>query len=418
MLRLNSITSCNVNGIPLYTSNLYKKIETYRNYIKDNLQKENNEDELYVFTVQGLYGYRCGIFGYLLNKISYTLSQKSNPTFIQLLLNSLFNLDMKGNDYEILSLPSVLLFRLMPFLNIGIWDLKNNMFPYNSYMKYNNNNSLSNNFTSLFTFKPFFDSGCGIYSNIEPIETGFERWNVYKNIKNYFNKGLIWSIFKKDNKVITVINVDMIDDYCSYSASTEQIKQILNVKNTLYKKYIEKYEDICYETYITGNFLPEIKPLFTLEVDCRILEYTEILQIIRNENLQIHYTDNDKYILYDKNTNILNSSKHAINNITTFNFIKNNDVSINISQEIIQDTEKIKEENKEQKPEEIKEEIKGEEKKESILSNLIFDYFRKSPVSLTPNPSSSPTPNPTPNLSPKTNSPNSEYSKTDDEWVI
>jgi hypothetical protein len=94
MLSVKSITSCNINTIPLYSNNIAKIISEYKNYIK-NIYNNNyiiEDDELIINCVQGIYAYRCGLIGYLSNLLSYTLSKKSNPVFLQSVINRCINI--------------------------------------------------------------------------------------------------------------------------------------------------------------------------------------------------------------------------------------------------------------------------------------------------------------------------------------
>ena len=73
MLNLKSITSLNIKGTPLKTDNLSKRIFEYKNYINDNIKNPENKD-LVIISVQGLYGYRVGLIGLLLNNIVFNIS--------------------------------------------------------------------------------------------------------------------------------------------------------------------------------------------------------------------------------------------------------------------------------------------------------------------------------------------------------
>ena len=45
MLRLKSITSANIDGVPLISSNLKYRLNEYKRYINDNIKENNNEEE-------------------------------------------------------------------------------------------------------------------------------------------------------------------------------------------------------------------------------------------------------------------------------------------------------------------------------------------------------------------------------------
>ena len=129
MFCVNSITSYKFNGIPLTDNNIPKKIVDYNNFVSGNLS-ENNLDKvnLNIITINGLYGYRTGIVGWISNFCSLYLSKKNNPTRFQRFLNYMFNKDDKkilGNDFEIISYYLSLFNRCIPIINYGNWDPKN-----------------------------------------------------------------------------------------------------------------------------------------------------------------------------------------------------------------------------------------------------------------------------------------------------
>lgn len=128
MLSIKSITSCNINGNPLTSYELSKRIYEYKDYIKNNISKKNdfkiNDNDLVIVCVQNLYGYRTGILGYLGNLLSYRLSQYNNPTLFQRIIKNVFSYEIKSNDYELLSFITSFISRKIPIINIGNWDFK------------------------------------------------------------------------------------------------------------------------------------------------------------------------------------------------------------------------------------------------------------------------------------------------------
>ena len=105
MLTIKSITSCNLNTTPLYSNNISQTISEYKKQFKD-IYNENYivvEDDLVINSIQGVYGYRCGLLGYLSNLVAYKFSEKSNPEFLQMFLNRFVNKTINSNDYEIIS---------------------------------------------------------------------------------------------------------------------------------------------------------------------------------------------------------------------------------------------------------------------------------------------------------------------------
>jgi hypothetical protein len=259
MLSIKSITSYNINNTPLFSSDLSKKIHGYKKYINNNLNKDFNENELVIVSIHNLYGYRTGILGYLSSLLSYKLSQYSNPTCIQTVLKNLFNCEIKSNDYEIVSFIISFISRKIPLINIGNWDLKKNLFK-NIFNYEQTNLSLPSifNLRSIYLLNPVFDSGCCLYSNIKPLEYGFERWNIVENAsfsEKLYNKGINWSFFQSKNKKsgIAILNLSVIDNLPDW-LNILQFKQIIKLKEKLENKYALNVIYEKYETYIIGNF--------------------------------------------------------------------------------------------------------------------------------------------------------------------
>lgn len=318
MLSVKSIISCNLNTTPLYSNNVYKTICEYKNHIKYLYNKDYiiEDDELIINCVQGIHGYRCGLIGYVTNLLCYDLSKINNPIFLQALLNRVLNKKMISNDYEIFSFFISFISSKIPLLNIGLWDIKQNLFYNDTIFKYN---VINNSFTSIFNLKsvymlrPLFDCGSTIYSNKQYTECGFEPWDTNDRgsfKQKIFNKGLVWAFYESNNKKngIVVINIDMIDDAPQWIYLL-QLKQIVRLKEYLQNKFLSNdnnYEK--YETYIVGDFKTE----FNLH---------NILPDIKN---RLNIFENANIIMCDDDT--LNISNNDSNNITNTNFIFYNDL--------------------------------------------------------------------------------------------
>lgn len=323
MLTIKSITSCNINGKPLYSSNLSKRIIEYKTYVDSNYDSKYklNDNELTIVGVQGLYGYRCGMIGYLSNLLNYQLSQRFNPTLFQNFINRFATNKVLSNDIEIITFWISFLSGKIPLLNIGTWDLKKNLFKNHPILKYSISNiSLPSifNLNSIYLLKPIFDCGCSIYSNKKPIESGFERWNNWDRgyfKHRIFNNGMVWSTYESENKrnAITIINLKMTEDAPSW-ISDLQIVEMVRLKQKLERKFYDPYYE-RYETFIMGDFQIEFNKgnLELLKLN-HIRIYNKDLENLfkadlfvkeyDNKNLVLHseYIKKENDMLYVKNT--------------------------------------------------------------------------------------------------------------------
>ena len=321
MLHIKSITSCNINGLPLFSSDLSKRIHEYKKYISENLNENYNitDNELCIVCIQGLYAYRCGLLGYLSNLCSYKLSQNNNPSYFQRCINYFTNCDVKSNDYEIFSYGLSLISRTIPFINILNWDFKSQLFENNKILKYSKNYSMPSifNLTSIYLLKPIFDSGCAIYSNRKETENGFELWNVLENCDllqyKMFNSGITWSFYESDNKKsgIMIFNINILRETPEW-VTILQLKQIIELKERLDLKFAKTINYEVYDTFILGNFsilfnlrnvLEEVNNMYKIfEINnFKLINEYEKSSLITDTNFIFHnrYTNKD-------NDNLLN----------------------------------------------------------------------------------------------------------------
>ena len=316
---MNSITSCKFNGIPLIDGNISKKICEF-----NKLFENKNSNDLNIVAINGLYGYRTGITGWVLNLCSFYLSRNSNPKLIQNFLNYVFKEESKilSNDFEIISYYLSLVSRSIPILNYGNWDPKSfllNNKESNMYMVKNLSLPKIYDLNSLYLLSPLLDCGCAIYSNKTPEYTGFEKWKLWNNIEfkdKKFNKGITWAFYKNNNSGITVIalNLHSSDSSLLYNM---QIQQIIKLKKHLEEKFSHDLSN--YETYITGDFTNELK----ISVDSLLGENLEIIENSLNNHL----------ILYSNNSKKHNSVERISifeDEVIKVNFSKNVDVKINV----------------------------------------------------------------------------------------
>lgn len=377
MLNIKSITSCNISGIPLFSSNLSTRIYEYKKYISENLNENYTfkENELCIVCIQGLYGYRCGLLGYLSNLCSYKLSQYNNPSYFQRCIKYFSKYDVKSNDYEIFSYGLSLLGRAIPLINIGNWDFKSNLFSNNKILKYSSPNySIPNIFdlSSIYLLRPIFDSGCAIYSNRKQFDCGFEEWNILENcdlIKyKMFKTGINWSFFESDDKksAIMIFNVNILNETPEW-VTVSQFKQIIELKDYLELKF-EKLNYEVYDIFILGNFgvifnlrnvLEEVNNIYKIFQDrgLNLINECEKSNLITDTNFIFHnrYTNKDT-------ENLLNVKAKS-------DYVIESDVIHNIEFE----EERLKERTEEiikEKTEEIIEKIPEETIQESINKKI------------------------------------------------
>ena len=308
MLSIKSITSCNIDGLPLLSSNLSKRMYEYKKYISENLNEnyEINENELCIVCIQGLYGYRSGLLGYISNLCSYKLSQYSNPNYLQKCVNYVTGNNFESNDYEISSYLFSLISRAVPILNIGNWDFKQKLFSTNKILTYiSQNYSLPSifNLSSVYLLEPLFDSGCSIYSNKKDSYSGFENWNILKNCEfkyKLFNSGINWSFFESENKKsgIMIIGVNILCDTPEW-VTVLQIKQIVALKEKLELRFVKTSDYEIYDTFITGDFsvlfnlrniLDEVNILYKIFEDSglKIINDCESSNLVTSTNFILH----------------------------------------------------------------------------------------------------------------------------------
>lgn len=377
MLSIKSITSCNINGNPLTSYELSKRIYEYKDYIKNNISKKNdfkiNDNDLVIVCVQNLYGYRTGILGYLGNLLSYRLSQYNNPTLFQRIIKNVFSYEIKSNDYELLSFITSFISRKIPIINIGNWDFKKNLFD-NSHIKYEQSNlSMPSifNLSSIYLLNPLFDNGCCIYSNMVPLENGFEKYNLENRGEfkhKLFNNGINWCFFQSKNKKsgISIINLSIIKDIPDWVYNI-QFKQIVELKEKLERKYALNILCKNYETFIIGDFDVD----FNKRNDT--FDIKEYWNIFEQSELHIISSSDKNFILYN----------NFINKDSVYNEIKKTTYNIkddNITTLLFENENKVIDEN--EKYNVIFNDEKFETKKKfyKVLSDIKYFYKSKKEV--------------------------------------
>ena len=116
-LDLKYIASVNLNYKPFFSSQFEK--DRWKNDIDTALPKSlnENENELTILFLQGLYGYRSGVIGYLANLLSVTCGKYFNTYLLKFIINSVFQTKFNCNDLELLTGIISIINRQILFLN-------------------------------------------------------------------------------------------------------------------------------------------------------------------------------------------------------------------------------------------------------------------------------------------------------------
>lgn len=386
-LNLKCLMNMNINSIPLFSQNSNIKNSTWKKMIDENITSSSSDDDLTVVCLQEAYGYRTGILGWSFTFISSYITSYI-PNCVQNFMNRYIFTKNKiyCTPLDIVITSVVLLNRIIPIINYGVWDNKLRIFNHNknkSVLKYiNKNNSVTNifDYRSLFCLDPLFDSGCCIMSNKKPLYTGFERLDLYckENLQDRLcNKGIVWSYYKSDNKGILIMTYNLSENIGELSKLLE-LDQILTLQENLESILLEK-EETNIESYIIGDF----------KVQCYNNDNLSFRDLLANYN--VAFINNFNYYIFYKNiTNKLNAHiiTNEINSIFKVNFeqveVKDEvEVIVNVEEEVNDEVEVIV--NVEEEVNVVDQGVDIEEKvevdvKESFI-NPIYDYFKRlSPI--------------------------------------
>jgi hypothetical protein len=386
MLKIKSINSFNIEGIPLMSNNLYKRLNEYKEYISNNIQKEAiKSNELVILNIQGLYAYRVGLIGWVSNYITSKLSKYSNPTCIKSLLNVISSQnDIVFNDFEFMSLFLSLISRAIPVINIKNWDPKENLFNNDVFKHFVNNISKPSifNLSSIYLMQPLFDSGLGTYSNKKPTEYGFEKWKIWDRLNfrgKLFNKGMAWSYFESEDKKngIMIINIELESNLCDIFM-IEQLNQLVSLIKFLKIKFIKLNELKRYETFVTGNFGVEFKLSNILE------EINYKYNIIKQADLEILCDSGSEtsthFIMYNKveNENFENKIINTISmKILNDEIINVDFISVENTDEVAVNIDNIDNENNQYDQNNEDVEDKKELEENNFKINIKDEYFNK-----------------------------------------
>lgn len=309
-LNLKCITTWNLNKIPWFSNIQNGLWNDVKNHIDISLNNTNNniqnENDLVITCIQGIYGYRAGLFGYTTKYLTSYLPY--NPLYLKNIIQN----NIECNDFDIISGSLTYITRIIPFFNIGVWDDKNTIFNHNynnSILKHKTvSSSLKGGIFSTFCNTPILDNGCAIFSNRPPHQTGTFSFD-YKT-KTYFdsliNRGCVWNYYLSDNGFtgIMVLTFTSSDNPINNEIT---IKQLLLWFNLLRQQYSTNV--LSYETYIVGEFENDL--LFFLDDEEEIFKITHI--------------HNNTYILFNTTYNIYENYENYENSqvITNYKFNDN-----------------------------------------------------------------------------------------------
>lgn len=261
-LHLKYISQWNLENTPIFSYDNNKNYKSRKQTIDKNLptEEELNENDLVIFCIEEMYGYRTGIFGYISKLLSNSISQHvASTSVLQNIFNYIFKTNFICDDIEFVSLLITLINRPIPLLNFGVWDDKYKIFKENSnrtvLKNINYNDSMNGMFdviSNLF-YCPFFDSGLSILSNKPSYASGFERLTSHSSFSSYKNHGFAWSYFKKDDdnqKGIMAICINLSDNKENKVKEIE-CQQMINLVEALKETYSKDVK--LYETYIIGD---------------------------------------------------------------------------------------------------------------------------------------------------------------------
>jgi len=241
----------NFNSIPFHSpSNFDRDFDIIKEFIDDIDQN----DEFSIVCLNGVYGYRSGIFGFLMNHLSKCI--KNQPTCIKNFVNGKCFKDdpFYCNDIDIIASYCCYINRFIPILNFGYWDNQKTFINHNyfqSQLKYINNDSQQ----KLFSFSnPMLDSGCAFISNKSPLYKGFvplEKSDSY--LDKLINKGIQWNYYEIQKVGYIFITFNLSSDR-SYTRKWFEIEEIICLANEIQLKYVNFDIITDFHCIIIGDF--------------------------------------------------------------------------------------------------------------------------------------------------------------------
>lgn len=225
-------------------------------FFKDFINNYNvSPTKFNLIIINNMYGFRAGLLSLFPNVFNLPCPQRCLTNILNSFLNE-DEIQIALNDCELFFGLILMINRyFLPFLNFGAIDYKKIL--YNSIstiFSYFNNKSIP----KLFNFSSFFDSGSAIISNKIAIFDGFVPLNKknYSILDKLCNKGIMYSIFIEENKMIFVLTFNLSDT----QDVTEKFTEFFQIHN-LYKNLLEEHFHskqnnnlLNYEVYIIGDF--------------------------------------------------------------------------------------------------------------------------------------------------------------------
>lgn len=281
-LRLKSISTWNVWGIPWFSKDLSKRMKEWTGYIYDKMSEDQEvqDNDLIVSCVQEAWGYRVGILGYPINWIAYKNTCCETNVISSIANTFISGNKIQANDSEMLAGAWCIGTRAIPILNAGVWDPKRCMYKHikkekstlDVPLKFSyvygacpKNKSVSGMFNlRSIILQPILDSGCCIFSNKPAFKSGYERWNTWGSAgfeEDMANKGIVWAYYESSDfqQGISVMTLHIAG--ASPSGTDEsQLSQIASLKVKLEQLFSSRV--LQYDTYLAGDFNIEFTKRF------------------------------------------------------------------------------------------------------------------------------------------------------------
>ena len=396
---INSISLWKLTSSSSFKSTKIKLDEAYNNILN---KKTGNQNELHVACIYNLPSYRCGIFGWLFSFFCDYLPK----TYM---LAYCFRTMRWTDDAQLLSKSVSWVNRMVPILNFGTWNRKQQFLNYNknhSIFGYGgeNNKSMSTMFDFFKT--PFYDSGCAIISNVPAYASDFIPFDL--KIKN---RGILWNYYDEFKVLVITLSTDNSSDH----GVTSVLEKTMEVQKDISSKFI------CKTTYIIGDFKKEIifdkDIIHTLSYKFKIKPITGCSNNLTSYVIHNYSYDNlyqDDKIFKIKNV-VVTSPKFAdmikLENISITKIIQQKTITTEV-EDVDDDIEAghpnspVKEEEIVEDSQTIHPEEKGDEenKPSTLFPYIIFNYF------------SNRSKNTTPTITPPSHSPPLQSPKSDDGW--
>ena len=298
-------------------------------------------EETSVLICNNTYSYRVGVLGWLFHKLSKKVCIKSS--YLVKKINeyrSLRKCKFNCTDLEVLTYGISYINRYIPLLNLVTINERYNYVGNYKFQYGYENKSLP----GLFSSSPYFDSGCGILSNIKPLFSDFVplRWKNKEYFDDLVNKGILYNFYKEEEKELGCLIVTY--NFAENKTIEELMYDIDDIMTWLSKLQIEEK----YNVLIVGDF--------KMKID----ENNNVLKLIIGENFEIKHLSNTSYLIHNIKTEEIEVEE--IDNVSLHVKFTNNKIKVN--------------------PEEIVVDMNNIEKEEIIENNILVEnYYSKSPKS-------------------------------------